>query len=74
VSIVRIVLWNIGDSHTTIEELRAKMPELTEPSTWLWNAAGERFGLIAFDEEIEAYDHARAVIGKEPEAVEEFET
>jgi hypothetical protein len=73
-SIVRIVLWSIGDSHTTIEELRAKMPELTEPSTWLWNAAGERFGLIAFDDEIEAYEHARAVIGKEPEAVEEFET
>jgi hypothetical protein len=72
-SLVRIVLWNIGDSQTTIEELRAQLPELEEPSRWLWNEAGERFGLLAFDEEIEAYDHARALIGKEPEAAEEFD-
>ena len=42
---------------TTIEELRAQAAaSSTEPSTWLWNEAGERFGLIAFDEEIEAYE------------------
>jgi hypothetical protein len=72
-SVVRLVLWNIGDSMTSIAELRAQLPELEAPSTWLWNEAGERFGLLAFDEEIEAYDAARALIGKEPDAAEEFD-
>jgi hypothetical protein len=73
-SVVRIVLWNIGDSLTTSEELRAQLPELEAPSHWLWNEAGERFGLLAFDDEIEAYEHARQLIGKEPEVAEEFDT
>jgi hypothetical protein len=73
VSVVRLVLWNIGDSMTTIAELRAQLPELEPPSAWLWNEAGERFGLLAFDEEIEAYDAARALIGKDPDAAEEFD-
>ena len=43
---VRLLLWNIGDSKTTLEERRAKLPELPEGDTWISDPAGERFGLI----------------------------
>jgi hypothetical protein len=73
VSVVRIILWNVGDSETTIDELRARLPELDAPSRWLWNDAAERFGLIAYAGDEAAYDEARQLIGKEPEAAEEFD-
>jgi hypothetical protein len=72
-SVVRIVLWNVADSATTIGELQARLPELEPPSRWLWNEAAERFGLLSFDDEVEAYEHARALVGREPDAAEEFD-
>ena len=70
---VRLLLWNIGDSKTTLEELRAKLPELPEGDVWISDPAGERFGLISFSEDDEPVARARELIGKDPAVGEEFE-
>ena len=70
---IRLLLWNLADSKTTLDELRAKLPELPEGDVWISDAAGERFGLISFSEEDEPTAQARELIGKDPEVGEEFE-
>jgi hypothetical protein len=72
---VRLLLWSLADSKTTLDELRAKLPSLPEGDHWISDPAGERFGLISFsgdDAEAEAAE-ARELIGKDPEIGEEFE-
>ena len=72
--LARLIIWSIYDSKTTIEELRDSLVELEPPSAWLWNEAGERFGVIAFGEELpEAVAHARALIGTDPQLADEFD-
>jgi hypothetical protein len=70
---VRLLLWNLADSKTTLDELRAKLPEVSEGDHWISDAIGERFGLISFSEDNEPAAEARALIGKDPEIGEEFE-
>ena len=70
---IRLLLWNLADSKTTLDELRAKLPDLPEGDVWISDAAGERFGLISFSQEDEPAAHARELIGKDPEVGEEFE-
>lgn len=72
--IVRVLLWSLYDSRTTIDELRAQLPELEPPSAWIWNEASERFGLLAHgDEPPEGLERVRDLIGAEPHVAEEFE-
>jgi hypothetical protein len=72
--IVRILIWSLFDSKTTINELRDSLPELEPPSAWVWNEASERFGVVVFGEElVEAIAYARELVGKEPDAFEEFD-
>ena len=70
---VRLLLWNLADSMTTLDELRAKLPDLPEGDVWISDPIGERFGLISFSENDEAVATARELIGKDPEVGEEFE-
>jgi hypothetical protein len=72
---VRLLLWSLADSKTTLAELRAKLPELPEGDHWISDPAGERFGLITFSEadDAAAAAEARDLIGKDPEVGEEFE-
>jgi len=70
---VRLLLWNLADSKTTLDELRAKLPDLAEGDSWISDPAGERFGLISFSEDDQPAAEARALIGKDPEVGEEFE-
>jgi hypothetical protein len=70
---VRFLLWSLADSKTTLEELRAKLPELPEQDHWISDPGGERFGLISFSGEADAAAEARDLIGKDPEVGEEFE-
>jgi hypothetical protein len=70
---VRLLLWNLADSMTTLDELRAKLPGLPDGDHWISDPAGERFGLISFSEDDEPLARARELIGKEPEVGEEFE-
>jgi hypothetical protein len=70
---VRLLLWSLADSKTTLDELRAKLPELPEGDHWISDEAGERFGLIAFSGDGEPAAEVRELIGKNPEVGEEFE-
>ena len=72
--IARILLWSLFDSKTTVDELRRELPELAAPSAWIWNEVSERFGLIAFgDDMTPGLDRVRDVIGREPDVYEEFD-
>jgi hypothetical protein len=73
--IVRILIWSIFDSKTTIDELRESLPALAPPSEWIWSESGERFGLVAFGDELpEGAGWARDLIGEDPDVYEEFDT
>jgi hypothetical protein len=72
--VVRILIWGLFDSKTTIDELRDSLPELDPPSAWIWNEASERFGLVAFGDELpEEIAGARELVGREPDVYEEFD-
>jgi hypothetical protein len=73
VTVVRLLLWNLADSKTTLGELRAKLPELPDGDHWISDPAGERFGLISFSGAELPVSEARDLIGKDPEVGEEFE-
>jgi hypothetical protein len=70
---VRLLLWNLADSKTTLDELRAKLPSLPEGDHWISEPAGERFGLISFSGAEGPAAEARDLIGKDPEVGEEFD-
>ncbi len=74
--VVRIVLWSLGDARTTIDELRERLEPLEAPSAWLWNEPAERFGALVVGDELDVSDRltlARELIGKAPDAYEEFD-
>ena len=72
--IVRIAIWRLFDSKTTIDELRERLTELEEPSTWIWNDAREHFGFVAFGEDPpEAAERVRELVGGDPGVYEEFD-
>jgi len=73
VNSVRLLLWNVADSKTTLAELRAKLPDLPEGDHWISDPAGERFGLISFSGSLREVERIRELIGKDPEIGEEFE-
>jgi len=73
VSTIRLLIWNVADSQTTLDELRAKLPALPEGDVWISDPAGERFGLISFSDAAEQAAEIRDLIGKDPEVGEEFE-
>jgi len=70
---VRLLLWSLADSKTTLDELRAKLPELPEGDHWISDEAGERFGLISCSGVDDEAAEVRELIGKDPEIGEEFE-
>jgi hypothetical protein len=70
---VRVLLWNVADSKTTLDELRAKLPELPEGDHWISDPASERFGLISFSGSLRGAQQIRDLVGKDPEIGEEFE-
>jgi hypothetical protein len=73
--VVRLLIWSLSESETTVEELRASLPELEPPSAWIWNEARERFGILAFGEELpEAVGWAQDLIGGEADVYEDFDT
>lgn len=71
--IVRLLLWSLADSKTTLDELRAKLPGLPDGDHWISDEAGERFGLIAYSGDDAPAAEVRELIGKDPEVGEEFE-
>jgi hypothetical protein len=71
--LVRLLLWNLADSKTTLAELRGRLPELPDGDVWISDEATERFGLISFSEERLELAEIRELIGKDPELGEEFD-
>jgi Putative mono-oxygenase ydhR len=85
--ILRLVLWNLADSKTTIQELRrylsdesvdhfAEAPGLRFKA-WISDEVTERWGAVYLWESQEASDapfpsRARQLIGKDPDIAEEF--
>jgi hypothetical protein len=73
--IVRILIWNLVDSKTTIDELRESLPELVPPDRWIWNEATERFGAVLLGDDLpEAIGWAQDLVGDEPDVYEEFDS
>jgi hypothetical protein len=73
--IVRVLIWNVFESKTTIDELRESHPELVEPNRWIWNEASERFGVIVFGDDLpESIGWAQDLVGGEPDVYEEFDS
>ena len=86
--IVRLVIWNLADSKTTIEELRrylrdesvdafSEVPGLRFKA-WISDEATERWGGVYLWESAEAAaqalpSRARELIGKDPDVGEEFD-
>ncbi len=86
--IVRLVLWNLADSMTTIEELRRYLRDESVDAfeevpglrfkAWISDEVTERWGAVYLWESREAAQQtlpsrARELIGKEPDLVEEFD-
>jgi hypothetical protein len=65
----------VYESKTTLDELRDALPELEPPSSWIWNEAAERFGIVSHGEELpEAVGWAQGLIGAEPDVYEEWDS
>jgi len=72
-SLVRILIWNLADSKTTLEEVREQLPPPDEGDVWIANAAQERFGVISTSGELPDLQGVRKLIGKDAEVAEEYD-
>jgi Putative mono-oxygenase ydhR len=86
--IVRLVLWNLADSKTTIHELRRYLRDESVDAfeeapglrfkAWISDEVTDRWGAVYLWESRQAADapfpsRARELIGKEPDIAEEFD-
>lgn len=71
--IARILIWNLFDSKTTLDELREHLPRLPDGDVWIANEAQDRFGLISYDEVLPDLGAVPELIGNEPAVAEEFD-
>ena len=79
--IVRILLWRLDERTPSFDELRDRIEELeplAAPGAYLLNEAAERVGVLVVDDEDEPappqLDELRALIGRDPDLDEEFDT
>jgi hypothetical protein len=72
-TLVRILIWNLADSKTTLAELREQLPPLDDGDYWIANDAQERFGLVSTSDETPDLARVRELVGKEPEVAEEYD-
>jgi len=70
---VRLLLWSLADSKTSLDELRNHLPPLPADDAWISDGATDRFGLISRSDELPDLEWLRALIGKDPEIGEEFD-
>jgi hypothetical protein len=72
VSVARVLIWNLADSKTTLDEVRAQLPPLPEDGFWILNEPQERFGVIS-RAELPDLTRLQELIGKDPDIAEEFD-
>ncbi len=70
---VRILLWSLFESKTTLDELREHLPALPPGDVWVSNEPQERFGLISFSDDLPDVRRLVDLIGEEPAVAEEFD-
>ena len=71
--VVRLLLWNLYESKTTLAELREHLPPLPPGDHWISNEAQDRFGLLVFSDELPDLTRIVELIGGEPAVAEEFD-
>jgi hypothetical protein len=71
--IARILIWNLFDSMTSLDELRVHLPDLPEGDRWISNESQERLGIVTFGDELPDLGEVPRLIGKEPDVAEEFD-
>lgn len=86
--LVRLVLWSLADSKTTIGELRRYLADESVDAfaeveglrfkAWISDEVTERWGAVYLWESVEAASQelpskARELIGKDPDIVEDFD-
>jgi hypothetical protein len=71
--IARILIWDLFDSKTTLEEVRANVPALPEGDMWIANEAQDRFGIISIADELPDLGSVRDLIGEDAQLAEEFD-
>ena len=72
---VRLLLWNLAESKTSLDELRQRLPAI-DGYVWISDEATERFGVISFSDSSEAEGELagiRDLIGKDPDIGEQFD-
>ncbi|HVA29640.1 MAG TPA: hypothetical protein VMU58_00070 [Gaiellaceae bacterium] len=67
------MIWGLYDSMTSLDEVRAHLPELPDGDRWVSNDVQERLALISFGEELPDLGDLPQLIVKEPDIVEEFD-
>ncbi|HEY5872141.1 MAG TPA: hypothetical protein VIV37_01995 [Gaiellaceae bacterium] len=71
----RLLIWNVAESRTSIDELRESLPDLDSPSRWIWNEVSDRFGALVFGDDLpETIGWAQDLVGSEPDVYEEFDS
>jgi hypothetical protein len=73
VSVLRILIWNLADSKSSLAEVLDQLPEPREGDEWIANEPQERFGLVSSEDELPDLVALNELIGKEPEVAEEFD-
>jgi hypothetical protein len=71
--IARILIWNLYDSKTNLDELRDRLPLLPDGDQWISNESQERLGLITFGDDLPDLGEIPALIGVDPVIAEEFD-
>lgn len=69
----RVLIWNLFDSKTTVEELMEHLPLLPDGSYWISNTASDRFGLVCVGDDLPDIGGLPELIGVEPVVAEEFD-
>ena len=73
-SVLRILIWNLADSKTTLDELREQLPPTGDDVLWIANDAQERFGIVSTADVLPDLARVHELIGKDPEVAEEYDT
>jgi hypothetical protein len=71
--VARILIWNLFDSKTTLDELREHLPGLPDGDVWIANEAQDRFGLVSFGDRLPDLGEILELVGDEPAVAEEFD-
>jgi hypothetical protein len=71
--VARVLIWNLFESKTTLDELLEHLPELPDGAYWISSDASDRFGVVSVGDEFPDLGAVPDLIGGEPTVAEEFD-